>query len=238
MTALRPFFTYYGGKWRIAPRYPAPAHRRIVEPFAGAAGYALRYAEHEVMLIERNPVLSGIWSYLIRVTSDEVRSLPDVPDGGTVWDVAWPCDAARDLAGMWLTRGAVHPNRSPSAWMRDPRYARWSWGPMARARIAGQVGSIRHWRVIEGSYAGFDDNQPSTWFVDPPYAIAGKKYPCSSVDYQHLAGWCRTRRGQVIACENTGADWLPFTHFYEAKANESLHGGKRGAEAIWLGGIP
>ena len=33
---LRPFFGFYGGKWRDSPRhYPPPAHTRIIEPFAG-----------------------------------------------------------------------------------------------------------------------------------------------------------------------------------------------------------
>lgn len=32
---LKPFWRYYGGKWRAAPSYPAPLHNTIVEPFAG-----------------------------------------------------------------------------------------------------------------------------------------------------------------------------------------------------------
>jgi hypothetical protein len=32
---LRPFWRYYGGKWRAAPRYPAPRYDTIIEPFAG-----------------------------------------------------------------------------------------------------------------------------------------------------------------------------------------------------------
>ncbi len=38
MTDLKPFFCYFGGKWRAAPHYPTPKHAEIVEPFAGAAG--------------------------------------------------------------------------------------------------------------------------------------------------------------------------------------------------------
>jgi hypothetical protein len=38
--ALKPFFNYYGGKWRVARRYAPPEHDLIIEPFAGAAGYA------------------------------------------------------------------------------------------------------------------------------------------------------------------------------------------------------
>jgi len=33
---LKPFWQYYGGKWRAAPHYPKPRHDTIVEPFAGA----------------------------------------------------------------------------------------------------------------------------------------------------------------------------------------------------------
>jgi len=44
---LRPFWRYYGGKWRAAPRYPAPRHDLIIEPFAGAAGYAMRYPDQK-----------------------------------------------------------------------------------------------------------------------------------------------------------------------------------------------
>lgn len=40
---LRPFFTYFGAKWRAAPHYPPPTHPTVIEPFAGAAGYALRH---------------------------------------------------------------------------------------------------------------------------------------------------------------------------------------------------
>jgi len=56
------------------------------------------------------------------------------------------------------------------------------------------------------------------------------------VDYERLASWCRTRKGQTIVCENEGATWLPFEPFLVTKANESKTGGKRSREAIWTGG--
>ena len=50
---LRPFFGYYGGKWRDAVKhYPAPQFDIVMEPFAGSAGYALRYAERNVVLCD------------------------------------------------------------------------------------------------------------------------------------------------------------------------------------------
>ena len=35
---LKPFFTFYGSKWRVAPIYDSPMCEAIVEPFSGAAG--------------------------------------------------------------------------------------------------------------------------------------------------------------------------------------------------------
>ena len=30
------------------------------------------------------------------------------------------------------------------------------------------------------------------------------------IDFEKLAAWCKEREGQIIVCENTKADWLPF----------------------------
>lgn len=236
---LKPFWTYFGGKYRIAPRYPAPEHRTIVEPFAGAAGYALRYPDREIVLCEKNPIVAGIWRYLIRASAQEIRALPRIPASGRIDDAVWPDKAARDLAGFWITRGAAHPNCTASAWMRDQRYVRWSWGDHAIERIASQVDAIRHWRVLEASYDTIPQ-QRATWFIDPPYVRAGHRYPHGSkgIDYAALASWCQSRRGQVIVCEQEGATWLPFRHFYLAKANESVSGGKISAEVVWTSDEP
>ena len=72
-TGLRPFWTFFGGKWRIAPKYPAPVYDTIIEPFAGEAGYALRHASAKVVLVEADPLIAGIWRWLIKVTPSEVR---------------------------------------------------------------------------------------------------------------------------------------------------------------------
>jgi hypothetical protein len=55
---VRPFFGYYGGKWRDSVKhYPKPQFETIIEPFAGSAGYSLRYASHNVRLYEIDPPL-------------------------------------------------------------------------------------------------------------------------------------------------------------------------------------
>lgn len=229
---LKPFWCYYGGKWRSAPRYPAPRHDTIVEPFAGAAGYATRYADRRVVLVEADPIVAELWRWLIHTPEAEVLALPlEVP--ATVRDLGLaPGPSA--LIGFWLNKGAAAPMQTPSRWMRSGVRPASFWGREVRDRIASQVGAIRHWIVIEGTYSDAPDVE-ATWYVDPPYQRAGVHYRRRLVpaEYPALGAWCRSRRGQVIACEEVGADWLPFIPAFEAKANESRTGGKRCAEAIW-----
>lgn len=75
---LRPFIRYYGGKWRVAPLYPAPLYRTIVEPFAGAAGYSLRHHRHDVVLVEKYPPLAEMWRWLIAAAPADVLRIPVV----------------------------------------------------------------------------------------------------------------------------------------------------------------
>ena len=227
---LRPFFSYYGGKWRIAPKYPQPRFPVVIEPFAGSAGYSLRYPDRQIVLGEKSPVIAGTWKYLIRTPAQEILRLPDIEEGQDVQDLPLPQEA-RWLIGWWLTRGATAPNRTLSAWGRNPEYAGQFWGERARQRIASQVDFIRHWKVWEGDYTRLGGT--ATWFVDPPYQIAGKHYKEQPTCFEALGSWCRSRRGQVMVCENEGASWLPFKPFLDAKANESKTGGKVSKEAIW-----
>lgn len=230
---MRPFFTYYGGKYRAAPKYPKPEHARIVEPFAGSAGYAVRYPEREVILIDKDEKICAIWEYLINASHSDIMSLPDIEDGQSVDDIS-AGQAERWLIGFWLNKGSAQPCKKPSAWMRKGSHANSFWGEAIKSRIASQCEKIRHWQIVHGSYDTYDFGT-ATYFVDPPYCDMGKHYKhgADSIDFVHLAGWCQSRQGQVIVCENTGADWLPFVHFMDAKATESRTGGKVSREAIW-----
>jgi hypothetical protein len=108
------------------------------------------------------------------------------------------------------------------------------WCPAQRERVASQLHLIRHWQIIEGDYTAAP-HVTATWFVDPPYVAMGHHYIHSQVDYSALGTWCRERGGQVIVCEASGADWLPFRPFWVVKA-----GPARGMsqEAIWTTGEP
>lgn len=234
---LRPFFGFYGGKWRDTPRhYPAPSHGRIVEPFAGSAGYSVRHPHLEVILCERDEQIAAVWRYLIGASRDDILAIPDLPDGATTADLDIP-QAARWLVGFWLNRGASRPRTSPSAWMRQGIRPGSFWGDRVRNLIADQLPAIAHWRIVEGTYTDVTDDGPATWFIDPPYRDAGKHYHhgAAGIDYEHLSQWCATRPGQVIVCEADGADWLPFTTLGGIKTTRAA---VRSAEAVWIAEQP
>ena len=216
MSTLRPFFTYYGGKWATAPRYPAPAYDRIVEPFAGSAGYSVRHHAREVVLWDLNERVIGTWQYLIRASAEEILSLPLLEPGQSVDDLS-VCQEARWLVGWLISKGASFPRKTMSAWGREPRYVSQFWGEQIRARVASQFGFIKHWsaELVDYRDGGIVE---ATWFIDPPYQEMGRHYPCSTIDYAHLGEWCRSLPGQVIVCEGSDATWLPFEHFADVKS--------------------
>ena len=237
--SLRPFWQYYGGKWRSVPRYPRPLHHTIIEPFAGAAGYATRYHKRRIILVEKYPRIARLWRYLIRVSASEIMSLP--VDIDTVEDLK-ACEEARDLVGFWMNTGASRPCKTLSKWGRqrainDPNNTIF-WGEKARARIAHQVDQIRHWTVIEGDSTTSPDIKAS-WFIDPPYQDKGCHYVCGSsgIDFEALGQWCKSRQGQVIVCEGPGAQWLPFKALFDLSTARSKQGQAiKRTEMIWTSG--
>ncbi len=234
-SSLRPFWRYYGGKWRAAPLYPQPRHDTIVEPFAGAAGYALRYPSLRVILVEKYPPVAAIWRWLIGASRADVLRVPcvehvdDLPSSVT--------DGARFLVRFCLAVAQVRPANTLSSGFRrqrdtDPRWT-CGWDEHQRDRVAAQVDRIRHWTLIEGDYTDAPDIE-ATWFVDPPYNnTAGARYPCgpAQIDYDQLGSWCRARRGQTMVCENAGATWLPFERF--GRFRRSINTADGSPEVLW-----
>lgn len=231
---LRPFWRYYGAKWRIAPRYPAPRHRTIVEPFAGAAGYSLRHPDREVILVEKYHVIAEIWRWLIAATPDEVRAIPCVdaiadlpawvPDGGR-WLVGFNLAVARQQPASVVSSNIVKRRADSAGRLVE------GWTAARREQTALQVLRIKHWQIIEGDYSAAPDIE-ATWFIDAPYrGEAGRRYTCSSnhLDYPALGRWCRSRAGLRIVCEAPSATWLPFAAFGAVKGMKPAGSG----EAIW-----
>lgn len=229
-----PFFTYYGGKFRVAPKYPPPLYAKIIEPFAGAAGYSLLYPLRQVHLVDLNPNITRTWDYLIHVSEDEIRALPDIGPGQTVDDLG-VCEEARLFIGWWLNKGTDHPCRVPSTFMLKYPQGGPYWGQRVRDRVVKQLSAIRHWTVELGDYRNLV-NQDATWFIDPPYLVTGRRYRFGSggIDFTELAQWCRSRHGQVIACDADGADWLPFTALAVIDGTEGRQKTKRArTEVVW-----
>lgn len=92
---LKPFFKFYGGKWRATNLYPEPRHNTLIEPFAGSAGYALNYAHLDVKLYDVDPIIVGIWDFLIHASMSDIMDLPDLEMGQDVQQLA---------ACWWLRR--------------------------------------------------------------------------------------------------------------------------------------
>jgi hypothetical protein len=185
-----------------------------IEPFAGAAGYSVYWEPKEVTLIERNPMVFGVWKYLQRVSRTEVMRLPS---NISHVDELSPrvCQEAKWLIGFWFNNGLTKPATQRSNWARKPIRAGSFWSESIKQRIARQVDRIRHWDIVEGSWEDAPDIK-AHWHVDPPYDnTAGEAYRWNrdSIDYGDLGKWCVSRLGFVQVCENDGATWLPFRLF-------------------------
>lgn len=230
MKRLELFFTYFGGKWRIAKHYPKPQFKTLIEPFAGSAGYSLHYPQSQVLLFDRDPIICSVWDYFIRTKESEILSLPvEITD---VREMPL-CQEAKWLIGFWLNKGNVSPCNIPGKWMRDGLRPNSFWGEAIRKRIASQVDQIRHWKVANKSYDQIEDREAS-WFIDPPYQVSGVRYRFNKVDFDHLGKWCQNLSGQVMVCEQEGAAWLPFSPFRTVKALEGKKGAKQSKEVLWL----
>lgn len=231
MKPLKPFFSYFGSKYRLASRYPSPRYSTIIEPFAGSAGYSLLYPDKQIVLVEKWDVMFGIWSYLIRASEEEILKLPDVPAYGSALDIAGLPQEARWLIGFCIQSARPTPRYIHTDRSRERIGTMRTWGEKRRQRIASQLKAIRHWRLIHGSY---EDLEPeiegeATWFVDPPYQLQGTHYSEHALDYNHLGRWCEGLPGQVIVCEGQDADWLPFRELTVIKTGMN----RRSPEMIW-----
>jgi hypothetical protein len=222
---LKPFFTYFGGKYRIAKKYPQPVFETIIEPFAGSAGYSLRFPNKKIVLCDKDEIIAGLWNYLINVTESEILGLPenitDLRDMKLTQEQKW-------LIGFWLCKGHERPRPFASSWMQSKLRPNSYWGTSIKFRISNQLKFIRHWKTIHGSYEDLE-NIEATWFIDPPYIRAGKKYRQNKICYSELGGWSKEREGQVIVCEQYPADWLPFQDVCNAKSIN----GKPSKEVLW-----
>ncbi len=231
---MKRMLSYMGGKLRLSSKMLPPQRDLIIEPFAGGAGYSLCHAPQKVLLIEINPLVASVWKYLISVKSKEILALPIHFDSVDDLQI---CQEAKWLIGFWLGCVLTSPCRSRSTWGREciVSVPGGVWSERLRDRIAIQVEQIRHWEILEGSYLDAPDVE-AHWVVDPPYIVAGHKYPYSDIDYKELAEWCRARKGYTVVHEAEGADWLPFKEFHTVQAANGYRRKGYSVEVIWENG--
>ena len=195
-------FYYYGRKKQIAKCYPEPAYETIVEPFAGAAAYSLfgdRW-HRKVILIEKDPRVAQIWQWLIAdATPETITDLPDLKVGDRSSEFLHIIHAATKMAFNYKT-------------IKVTQVLERNW-EISKRVMAANVHKVKHWQVVCGDYREAS-NIEATWFIDPPYkSYPGLGYAHGSdvLDYNELARWALSRRGELIFCEGEYGDYLPFT---------------------------
>jgi len=225
------FFSYFGGKFMRSPHYPPPAYHEVIEPFAGAAGYSVRHQlGKRAILLDTSPYIAGVWRYLIAASPEDILSLPLMEPGQSVDDLRI-CQEARWLLGFWINQGSAVPKKTMGGRASNSVFG--TWGEKPRARIAAQVSLIKAWEIHECDYSLAPDIE-ATWFVDPVYQAHPGHYPGRALDYEALAKWCRSRRGQTLVCETAGATWLPFDRI--TTVTGATH--RITTEVLWQNGAP
>lgn len=224
-------FKYFGSKYKLAGRYPAPAAgQTVIEPFAGSAAFSVlhRRKAGRVILIEKDASVAALWKRLLAMPAADIRNLKDPVDG----------ERSSDLL-VAFAGGRTTRDTPEGSFIISPRMAQ-RFRPMVN-RIASVVDECRHFEIICGDYRDAPD-EDAFWFIDPPYAptegrwdrTRGGRYrfPNRDIDFSELADWCHARRGNVVVCEQAGSKWMPWTHAVLAR-----DGGHRVyGEVFWFRG--
>lgn len=230
MSRMRPFFPYFGSKYRLAAKYPEPSGA-VIEPFAGSACYSTYWGVEVAHLNDLDPAVASVWRYLIQATPDEIYALPDVAEEGDSPRNYALHPGASNLIGFWLTKG-VQPATKRGAYAASGKWRHLFWRPQIKERIASQVDRIRMWTISQQDYrlSAPLASESTTTFIDPPYVKAGHHYKVGFSDYRGLADWAIALPGRVIVCEGENADWLPFESLGQIKSFAT----GRAEEKVWL----
>lgn len=206
-------WSYYGRKSKVIKYYPFPLYDTIIEPFAGTACYSL-YKDNwkkKVILVDKSDVIINLWKYLQQAEESDILNLPDISNQQDISKLPLNKNE-KALIYFCSNRGSAKIYKISGKWNR------WN---KNKVIIASNLHKIRHWNIIQGDYIDIT-NQTATWFIDPPYMFGGHRYKFSNklINYNNLAEWCKTRSGQVIVCENSKANWLPFSFLKEMQGQK------------------
>ena len=215
-------FYYFGRKGRAARTYPKPEYPIVIEPFAGSLAYSLHWRPAQAIGIERDTVVHDLWHRLCAMTVDELASFPG-PELGSRTTDRWVIQSSSSNMNnvcKWRTVSPFmveHFEQQRQAAIRNHDYA--------NAHVLYGLGDWRQAPDIE-----------ATWFIDPPYqgVKQGYTHGADTIDFDELAEWVMTRRGQVIVCEGPAATWLPFEHHttMQGPASHQQRNGKPNVEHV------
>jgi len=242
---MKPFFSYYGSKYRLCQQgfYPPPkSGNMVIEPFAGSATYSVYHEPERAMLIDKDPVIVSIWNYLISASEEQIQNLPILGDSHIIDfndALSELHQVEQDLIGFWLAKA----RQAPTKIMGDlflkyhKETACLVWGESVKKRIISQLPKIRKWRAYQGDYTILDsllqDCRKHTYFIDPPYSgSAGRKYTHNKINYPKLKRWIKQNKcSQIIACENQDLTykWADFNQTAEVF---NMRG--KGKELAWV----
>lgn len=215
-------FRYFGRKYSYIDEYPPPKYKTIIEPFAGSASYSLYYHDRNVILCEKDPILYDIWKYLIKkATPKRILSFPIFENNEYLSDYTWLKPVERDLLGFFINASNIRPALKP-----NPLKTYNQWNEKTRKQLSEDIKKIKHWKIIFGDYTQIK-NVKATWFIDPPYSGRGGglyKHSNKNIDFKELANWVKSRKGEVIVCENEeNTKWLSFKKFKKRTQNGIEH---------------
>lgn len=208
-------FYYFGRKWKLAKEYPTPKYPLIIEPFAGSMGFSLYHKPERALGIEADPNVFEMWDRITKLTVEEILNYPEPAVGDRVFD-------------RWLLMASIsHGTADTESWKWTPRMTR---NLKSQKNFAAKnLGYVQeHVEYRLDTYLNAPDIE-ATWFIDPPYQMKIKGYKRIGLDYKELADFVMSRKGQIIVCEQLGADWLPFNELIEIKGTNN----KKTMEVLW-----
>lgn len=216
MKVTGPLFKWFGSKWLSSKTLPNPRYKSIIEPFAGSAGYSLRYADHQVTLCESDPHIYRLWQWLIcEATEASIREIPIGVVEGTDIRTIGLNEGQELLLKSWQRTNNVGSCWTISKWGNLPG----QFTSNTRSRVASEFAAIRHWKIFnDGMNLLRSYNGEATWMIDPPY-MHNYQYKSNPLNYEELGALVRSKRGQIIVCEaicqKTGKvpTWLTFKYF-------------------------
>ena len=214
-------WSYYGAKTKLVHHYPTPKEDLIIEPFAGSARYALKYWERDVLLVDKYHIVVKLWKWLQQCSPNDILKLPSLKKGQNIKEMGF--DENEFLLMAFCASGGSSGMRYKVSKFGEQN------SKSFQKKIASNLHKIKHWKIIQGSFEDIP-NQKATWYVDPPYQFGGEHYKESNknIDFEKLGKWCESRKGQVIVCENTKADWMDFKPMVQFNGLQ-----KTTTEAIW-----